>query len=211
MSMATAGPNRRRHPLPGASATLTVHGVGDPRRAEVEDFIRRVYAARFGAQVPAFAPDLVCVREGGSIVAAAGYRAAADGPLFLESYLPKPVDRLLSQRSGHPVERRRIVEVGHLASTRPGQGRRLILLLGPLLANQGFQWFVSTLTEGLCRLLLRIGVAPLSLGAADPARLGAQAQHWGTYYEHRPVVIAGRLRQALGQLRRNACATGPAA
>lgn len=211
MSMATAGPNGRRHPLPDAQAALTVHGIGDPGRAEVEDFIRRVYAARFGARVHAFAPDLVCLREGGRIVAAAGYRGAAHGPLFLESYLPQPVDSLLSQRSGHPVERRRIVEVGHLASTGSGQGRRLIMLLGPLLAARGFQWFVSTLTQGLCRLLLRMGVAPLSLGAADPARLGAQAQHWGSYYEHRPVVIAGRLRQALGLLRRDACITGAAA
>ena len=59
---------------------------------------------------------------------------------------------------------------------------------------------VSTLTEELRRLFLRIGVTPLTLGAADPAALGDEAVHWGSYYEHRPLVLAGHLPQALRRL-----------
>ena len=51
--------------------------------------------------------------------------------------------------------------------------------------------------------------APLSLGAADPAALGEEAAHWGSYYEHRPLVLAGHLPQALRHLRGRKAGTAP--
>jgi hypothetical protein len=104
-----------------------------------------------------------------------------------------------------------IVEVGHLAAMRAGEGRRLIVQLGPHLAAQGFQWVVSTLTEELRQLFVRIGVVPLALGRADPAVLGADAQAWGRYYEHRPVVLAGYLPQALRRLQQRGLVPASAA
>ncbi len=187
---------------------LTVHAVGDAERAAVEDFIRRVYAERFGAQVQAFAPTLVCLRDASGIVAAAGYRPAAGSPLFLERYLAAPIEALLESQAGLRPERASIVEVGHLAAVRAGEGRRLIALLGPHLAEQGFSWVVSTLTQELRRLFLRLGVTPLALGVADPVLLGSDAVHWGRYYDHRPVVLAGQLQQALRSLHDRARAAG---
>jgi hypothetical protein len=75
-------------------------------------------------------------------------------------------------------------------------------MLGPHLAAQGFQWVVSTLTEELRHLFVRLGVAPLALGVADPAALGDGAAGWGRYYNHRPVVLAGQLELALQRLAR---------
>lgn len=190
---------------------LTVHGIDDPRRGEVEDFIRGVYADRYGARVQQFAPVLVSLREeDGHIVAAAGYRQAAQAPLFLERYLAAPVETLLSEQAGAPPARSSIVEVGHLAASRAGEGRRLILLLGPHLAAQNFQWVVGTLTRELRQLFVRIGVTPLALGTADPAALGEDAAHWGSYYDHRPVVLAGHLKQALRHLARRSGGSGAA-
>ena len=94
--------------------------------------------------------------------------------------------------------------MGHLAATRAGEGRRLIVILGPHLAAQGFRWVVGTLTQELRSLFLRLGVAPLTLGVADPARLGAEAEQWGSYYDHRPVVLAGQIHQALQLFARRA-------
>lgn len=187
---------------------LTVHKAGEAGRTEVERFIRQVYAQRFDANVQHFAPVLVALRDATGIVAAAGYRHAAQGPLFLERYLASPVESLLASGQGMVPARHGIVEVGHLAATRAGEGRRLIMLMGPLLADQGFQWVVSTLTEELRRLFMRIGVTPLTLGMADPAALGDDAAHWGTYYDHRPLVLAGHLPQALRQLSRRDAARG---
>jgi hypothetical protein len=181
---------------PAAPQRLDVHALDDPRRPEVEDFIRRIYQQRFGASVRQFAPVLVSLRDADGIAAAAGYRHAAQAPLFLERYLAAPVETLLAQQAGARASRDTIVEVGHLAAVR-SEGRRLILMLGPHLAARGFEWVVSTLTEELRRLFLRIGVTPLALGRADPAALGDEAADWGSYYDHRPMVLAGHIWQAL--------------
>jgi hypothetical protein len=193
-------------PAPGSSpvagrSEFAVHPTGDPRRHEVEEFVRHIYDEHYGARVSDFAPVLVSLRDyGGSIVAAAGYRHAARGPLFLERYLEAPVESLLASHGDARPQRGRIVEVGHLAASRAGEGRRLIFLLGPHLAAQRFQWVVGTLTEELRHLFVRIGVTPLVLGNADPAALGEEARHWGSYYDHRPLVLAGHLQRALRHL-----------
>ena len=189
---------------PSEAPELHVHAIGDPLRAEVEGFIHRLFAARYGADVQQFAPVLVSLRDRGEIVAAAGYRSAADKPLFLERYLPAATETMLASQAESPPERRTIVEVGHLAASRAGEGRRLIALMGPHLAAQGFVWVVGTITAELRHLFLRIGVTPLALGVADPAALGPDAVHWGSYYDHRPVVLAGHLHQALRRLARQA-------
>lgn len=182
---------------------LGVHPPGDPARAEVEAFVRAVYRDHFGADVRAFAPTLVSLRDPlGTIVAAAGYRAAVDGPLFLERYLDAPIEARLAASGASRPERMRIVEVGHLAAGVPGEGRRLILMLGPHLAARGFRWVVGTLTEELRHLFMRLGIAPMALGIADPSVLGADAAGWGSYYDHRPIVLAGQIEEALARLAR---------
>ncbi|MBX3608024.1 MAG: thermostable hemolysin [Piscinibacter sp.] len=186
-----------------ARPVLELVGPDDPRRAEVEAFIRAVYAERFGAVLRHFAPQLVALRApGGRLVAAAGYRSADAAPLFLERYLERPVESALGTHAGGLPSRAEIVEVGHLAASQAGEGRRLILALGPHLAAQGYQWVVSTLTEELRQLFVRIGVTPLALGVADARVLGAEAADWGDYYAHRPVVLAGHLPLALRRLAR---------
>lgn len=179
---------------------LTAHLPDSPRRREVEDFIRRVYARRYGAAVQQFAPVLVSLDDDHGLAAAAGYRRADEAPLFLERYLQVPVESALQQHGLAAARRAAIVEVGHLAAERAGEGRRLIFLLAPHLAGHGFQWVVGTLTEELRHLFSRIGVAPVTLGTADPSVLGAEAAHWGSYYDHRPLVLAGHLMQALHRL-----------
>lgn len=185
-----------------SSPALQIHPVGDPHRADVEAFIRQTYAQRYGADVRQFAPTLVSLRDATGIVAAAGYRSAGGGPLFLERYFDTPIESLLAS-PGEPVpERDRIVEIGHLSAARAGEGRRLIRLLAVHLQSLPFEWVVSTMTTGLRHMFLRLGITPLALGLADPDVLGAEAAQWGSYYEHHPVVLAGRLHHALGQLAR---------
>ena len=185
-------------PTPTAApSSLELYHSGRPGRAEVERFIAGIFRERFKADVRSFAPLLVARRDAtGTLVAAAGYRRADAGTLFLERYLERPVHEALG------AKRSRIVEVGHLAAARAGEGRKLILQMGPHLAGHGFQWVVSTLTEELRHLFLRLGIAPLALGVADPALLGEDAARWGSYYDHQPVVLAGAIEPALHALAR---------
>lgn len=195
---------------PAASAHLRLHALDDPARPAVEDFIRTVYAQHYGARVESFLPVLVSLAdEDGQVVAAAGYRCAADGPLFLEQYLRAPVEHELSRHAGRALARRDVVEIGQLAGARPGAGRRLMLQLGPHLARQQYRWAVATLTQELRQLIARLGLTPLALAAADPAALGEAAQRWGSYYQHAPVVLAGEIGPALRRLARAAPRTAP--
>ena len=185
-------------------STELIHYLeGQPGRAQIEEFIRHVYAEKFHADVQSFAPILVALYDAqGSLVAAAGYRPAESGPLFLERYLTEPVHQLLLSASHGAPDRRTIVEVGHLAATRPGLGRLLICSLAPYLAQAGFEWVVSTMTQELRHLFVRMGIVPLALGPADPMHLGESFDKWGTYYEHAPVVLAGQISQATKRLSR---------
>ena len=188
---------------PSALSGLRVHRPAAPGRLEAEAFIHAVYRERYGADVRQFAPVLVSQHgDDGELLAAAGYRDAVLGALFLERYLGGPVETLLPREPGTAACRAGIVEVGHLAAVRAGAGRRLILQLGLHLAAEGFQWVVSTLTQELRNLFLRLGIAPLALGVADPVALGAEVAHWGSYYDHRPLVLAGRIEPALQMLAR---------
>ena len=187
---------------PGADeAGLRLHLPRDAGRAAVEDFIRGIYRRHYGATIPAFAPALVSlVAPDGEIVAAAGYRSAASGPLFLERYLGAPVEEALGRHALRPLVRREVVEIGHLAAGRRGAGPRLMLLLGPHLAQGRFRWAVATLTQELRGMIARMGIVPLALAPADPDALAADAAQWGSYYDHRPVVVAGEIQPAVRRL-----------
>ena len=108
-----------------------------------------------------------------------------------------PVDQAVSRLAGQPVARERIVEVGNLAAERAGSSVDVILRLAAHLDRLGFEWVCFTATRELIGIFRKLGLAPLALAAADPARLGEQASSWGSYYETDPVVVAGRIRLAV--------------
>lgn len=188
-------------PRRASHARMSVHGADCPERACVEDFIRAVYRERYDARLSILAPTLVALRSGDEILAAAGYRSATER-LFLERYLDAPVDVCLARSTPDAPDRPAIVEVGHLAAARNGAGRLLMPLLGTHLAAAGFEWVVSTATEELRHLFRRLGLSPLVLGSADPWVLGTEAANWGTYYDHRPHVVAGSIALGMSQLTR---------
>ena len=183
---------------------LTRHTIAldSPRRNETEAFIRGVFANRYAARVSSFAPDLMLLEQSERIAAAAGWRGAASGPLFLETYLDEAVEGHIARLAAHPVAREHIAEVGNLAAATPGGGARMILALAEHLDRLGFEWVVFTATQELIGIFAKLGLPPLALAAADPARLGDAASDWGGYYDSRPVVVAGRIRVALERLNR---------
>jgi len=181
------------------AATLAMrHTVlGTPGRADAEQFIAATFRARYGATIGSFAPNLVALERHGELYAAAGWRCAGDEPLFLESYLDDPIEVLLARMAGQAVPRRGIVEVGHLSSVRRGGSVDVISGLSRHLAQLGFEWVVFTATAELISIFSRLSLPLLALAPADPARLGDAAGDWGTYYDTRPVVVAGPIRLAL--------------
>lgn len=184
-------------------ATVCHTVVGTPRREAVESFIAQVFHEHHGAEVSVFAPNLMMLEEAGRIIAAAGWRCAGDERLFLETYLDEPIETVVARLAGQPVCRQAIVEVGNLASDRPGGSVDVILALAAHLDRLGYEWVTFTATRELIGIFRRLGLPPLALAPADPDRLGSDAAHWGRYYDTQPIVVAGRIARALDRMQRH--------
>lgn len=179
-----------------ASPKFLIHPPYTRQRAAVERFVQAVYAEHYDARILQWMPTLVSLDAQGTLLAAAGYRAAT-APLFLERYLALPVESAIAQATGRPVGRAEIVEVGHFASEQAGSGRRLMVHLGRHLLTRGHAWVVTTATRELRLIFQRLKIRAVELARADPAALGDAAADWGSYYEHAPVVLAGEIRSNL--------------
>ncbi len=194
-----------RFPAPPAESAggvvLQVCDVGDPRRAQVEDFIRAVFVRTYGARVHRMMPRLLAFRDrGGELLGALGVRSAAARPLFLEAYLDSPVEACIAARVPGAVTRAGVVEIGNLALAEPGHARTVIKAVTAFLRNADLDWVVFTAVSTLRNAFYRLGLDPVPLAPADPARLGAAAADWGRYYETRPVVYAGSVQQGVAGL-----------
>ncbi len=185
---------------PFAAVQASHVDIHSPRRPEAEDFIRRVFRQHHAANVRAFAPNLMLLEQSERVVAAAGWRGADTEPLFLERYLDASVESLMEKLTGQTLSRSRLVEVGHLASEKPGGSLQVILTLARHLHESGYEWVVFTATHELVGIFTKLGLPLLALAKADPSRLGAEAQDWGRYYDARPVVVAGRIRHAIDKI-----------
>jgi hypothetical protein len=193
-----------RHSLPPAvlnrraAARLEPVHRTHPQRTSFEHFIAARFHRAYGARVAHFSPHLLGVRDAlARWQASSGYTPAGGRPLFLEQYLDRPIQDSLAGGIGRPVAREGIVEVGNLAAVSAGMARTLIPLLARHLHRLGYEWVVFTATRELRNSFRRLGLNPLRLARADPARLPDGGANWGSYYEHDPLVMAGRIVRGL--------------
>ncbi len=61
----------------------------------------------------------------------------------------------------------------------------------------GYRWLAFTATPQVEKLVTRLQYQPLTLSGVDPARLGDEITHWGSYYETQPKVMCVPLAEAL--------------
>jgi hypothetical protein len=133
----------------------------------------------------------------GSIRAVVGCRAAAAEPLFLETYTRQPIEDSLASLNGFFVPRERIVEIGSLACGSATAAVAIVRALVPYLLCAGFSWVVFTGADTVMNVFRHLGLAPRPLCPADPLLLGEARHDWGTYYDHSPHVMAGRIADGI--------------
>jgi hypothetical protein len=172
---------------------LHLASPGSARRVALEQFIRQRFELQHGARIQHFMPCLFGLEsQAGQLLGAVGVRSGNSGPLFLERYLDTPIQHAIGACLGQTEPGRgELVEVGNLAADSPGAARLLIVALTDLLVALGFRWVTFTGTPTLLNSFQRLGLAPIALGEADPARMGEDLADWGTYYDSRPRVMAG--------------------
>lgn len=163
-------------------------------RAELEQFINNIFKQVHGANITRFMPYLMSLRDPhNKLMAACGLRSAASEAPFLEIYLDQPIETLLSEHAGIPVERNEIVEVGNFSVAELGMARYLITAINDQLYETSKQWAVFTAVPVLRNAFIKLGMHPEILGDADINRLPPeQRQEWGSYYEQKPQVMAIR-------------------
>lgn len=178
-------------PLPVADLV----DASDSRRAEVQAYVQRKFLASYGAEIAHFLPTLLTLRCAGSLSGVAGIAAAGThAPLFLEHYLDAPIEIELARLGLGDTGRAGIAEIGNLVATTGGASRVVFILLASMLHRVGLQWMVFTATGSLLANLQKLGFRLHTLRAADISRLpGSDNSQWGSYYEHAPMVVAGRL------------------
>jgi hypothetical protein len=171
------------------SMHLLVLDSSHAQRPAVEDAIRTVFAAEYGARLPSLPPTLAALRdEKGAILSATGLRYGVDG-FFSEQYLDHPVEEILSRFSGLPVLREQVVEIGSMAGFRPATSLHLVDLVARRCLDQGVTWAVFTATARLRALLRRSRIHCFDLAPAMPDKV-ADPTSWGRYYLHDPRVVA---------------------
>ena len=182
---------------------LTVYQPWHPERWRVEAFIARRFQQMHGAIITQFLPCLISLEDqAGNILAAVGIRSAHTGPLFLEQYLVRPIEQELKTFTGVHCGRRDVIELGNLAGNVRGIGRCFIAVLSDALMIWGIHWLVCTGTLEVSNIFRRLNITPLPLAAARREQLRDGHAQWGSYYERQPVVMAGDLRLAAEDVRR---------
>ncbi|WPN49391.1 MULTISPECIES: thermostable hemolysin [unclassified Pseudomonas] len=183
----------------GQAQTPQMHLVralpDDPQRDAFEAFIQQRFRKAHGADIRHFMPQLFGMNDAaGALCAVVGVRLASAGPLFLEAYLDEAIDPLISAVADQTVDRSAIVEVGNLAASDTASARVSIIAMTYLLAMGGLEWVAFTGNLGLVNSFHRLGLKPVTLCAADPARLGEDRHAWGSYYDSKPWVHVGNIR-----------------
>jgi len=164
---------------------------GHPLWPAVSVFIRTTYLDHYGAQLAELPTNIVAlIGPGQRVQCAAGLRNGSEA-FFSECYLEDTIEAVISGVTGRQIDRWEIVEVSNLASRTPAasvQFMRELIHYGDAL---GFNWAFFTATDRLQKILRRIHLPLIELGAARPERLAAPYV-WGSYYENNPKVLAIR-------------------
>jgi hypothetical protein len=171
-----------------------------PARAKLQDYVRTVFRRAHDARVDMFYPHLLGFYAEHGLRAVVGYRGAFGQTLFAEQYLDAPAEELVMARAGRAFKRADMVEVGNLALAEPGQARWVIAATTAFLAAAGYHWVLFTATRPLANAFLRLGLRPLALAAANPARLHDGRAAWGRYYNQGPAVYAGDILAGAAKL-----------
>lgn len=186
------------------------HSVPDDAdRVRLQSFVSDVFRQVHGAEVSAFQPNLLGFSTRADLRAVLGYRAAGTAPLFSEQYLDCQAQHLIAARFEETVARDDLVEVGNFALADPGQARWVIAATTTFLAAAGYRWVMFTATRPLANAFRRLGLRPLALAPADPARLADKGESWGRYYDAGPQVYVGDIQAGYDKLHAGIWSRGP--
>jgi len=164
-------------------------------REALETFVQGAFERQHGATVRSFLPILIGLHSPpGVLVGVAGYRPAEREALYLERYLPDPIEACIARRTGTPVARAHVAEIGNFACTDCRTALAMVGVLAQFLRDEDQRWVVFTATRTVRGIMRHLGVTLRDLGRADAARALVTGDEWGRYYANDPRVMLGDVR-----------------
>lgn len=163
-------------------------------RDEIEGFIIDTLHHTYGADIKRFKPYLMSLRDqDNKLIAVCGLHSAATERLFLECFLDKPIEAMLSEHTGAPVKRTEIVEIDNFSVAELGMSRHLVTAINDQLYFTAKQWAVLTATPALRDVFIELGIQPEILADTDINLLSSDDRlAWGNYFEQKPKIMAIR-------------------
>jgi len=163
-------------------------------RDEIERFIIDTLHHTYGADVKRFKPYLMSLRDHeNKLIAVCGLHSAATEKLFLESFLDKPIESLLTAHTGTPVKRADIVEIDNFSVAEMCMSHHLVTAINDQLYFTAKQWAVLTATPILFEVFVKFGIQPEIIADADIRLLNPEDRRaWGSYFEQKPQIMAIR-------------------
>jgi hypothetical protein len=178
--------------------TLQFHSAASNKRDAVENYIADQFNRIYGANIRDFMPLFLSMTCQTSLITAVGLRPAHQQSLFLEQYLPRPIETFVSTVAGNTVNRNQITEIGNLVATQRGAIQLLFLMLTAVLQRTHFEWVVFTATPQVHKMMTRMGMQLHELYEADPTLLKrSHISEWGSYYDSRPKVVTVNVNDAM--------------
>ncbi len=169
---------------------VTIHNQTSPEYQDIKSFIENIFYRSYRAKISVNFPKIMALTtKNNKLISAVGVRSAADNRLFIEQYLDKEIEEILSDLTKSKVVRSDIVEIGSLASGQRNAARCLYVALAAYLKNEKYKYAVMTSTEYLQKYFAKAGLKPQIIANADKARLINKEVDWGTYYETNPKVM----------------------
>ncbi len=186
------------------TSSLTADVVERTQQPELYDqvcrYLTRRYAEEHQASLRDFFPlYLAWLSAARAPVATVGINRASTGALFLEQYLPHPLEHYVSAAYQTQAARSSIVEIGNLAADG-GLARLLFLSVVKTLHVQNIGWVAFTATQQVAAGMRRLGLQPIKIADADPTQLSDSASDWGAYYNAKPAVYIGLVAAGVEQL-----------
>lgn len=163
-------------------------------RAELERFINDRFRQAYGGETKRFKPYLMSLRDqDDKLIAACGLQSAAAERLFLEFFLDQPIEAALSERTGAPLKRGDIVEIGNFSVEGLDMARYLITAINDQLHFTAKQWAALTAAPSLREACINLGMNPEILADANIDRLPLEdREEWGNYFEQKPQIMVIR-------------------
>jgi hypothetical protein len=171
-------------------SAIEIHQKKSEKYSNLADFIENVFYRHYQAKIKISAPKIMAViDQNGLAVSALAIRSAFEEKLFLEQYLDRNIEEILSEKFHRKVSRKEIAEIGSLASRKKHAARFLYVALASYLKARGYKYVVATGTKYLYDYFEKAQLKPQIIAKALQSKLLDQSVNWGSYYDSNPQVM----------------------